>query len=266
MTNPTLKKTKKQPKFYLKDRLFNRAKVEKLASEIAHVYDEFDKVEFIENVIREFPNLELKGRIHHITEMLRVHLPEDYREAIQIIRRALPAELDNTLTDGDYGDFIYAPYGEYVAKYGLDKKHLTESLAMLSEITRRFSAEYAIRDFINSHEDEVYSRLRDWSQSEHYHVRRLASEGSRPRLPWGKKINLHYTKSALILDNLYYDKTRYVTRSVANHLNDISKIDGVYVLAKLDEWEASGKHNIKEMQFIRSHATRTLRKHAKKIV
>ncbi len=254
---------KKKPKFYLKDILFNREKVNKIANEIELAINnrfDFNKDNFINDIIKEFQKLELKERIYHIRDTLYKYLPSDYLLAIEIIKSALPEELNNNLTDGDYGDFIYAPYSEYISKYGIDKKYLNKSLTMLEEITKRFSVEYAIRDFWNNYENETYDKFIKWSKSKNYHVRRLASEGSRMRLPWGKKINLDYRKTEKILDNLFYDKTRYVTRSVANHLNDISKIDKDYVLRKLEEWKNSNKQNIKEMEFIIKHATRSIRK------
>lgn len=257
------KKVKKIPKFYLKDQLFNRQKVEKLAGEIFAVYTDFKKEAFVEDTMRKFPELELKERMHHITQMLWKYLPKDYKKAISIIQKALPPELDNHKKDGDFWDFIYAPYGEFIAKYGLEAPYLSQSLLMLEDITKRFSAEYAIRDFWNTFEKEVHKKFLEWSKSEYYHVRRLASEGSRPRLPWGKKIQLHYKKTEKILDNLFHDTTRYVTRSVANHLNDISKIDPDFVLKKLEQWEKSKKQHPKEMEFIKRHATRTLRKKKK---
>jgi 3-methyladenine DNA glycosylase AlkC len=110
---------------------------------------------------------------------------------------------------------------------------------MLEEITKRFSAEYPIRAFWKTFEEETFEKFVEWSKSPYYHVRRLASEGSRPRLPWGKKILLHYTRTEVFLDVLFTDTARYVTRSVANHLNDISKIDPEFVMRKLDAWENS---------------------------
>lgn len=267
------KKVKKVPSFYLKDRLFNREKVEKLASELQTGFEfykkKFQKENFVKEVLEKFSELELKQRITHITEILHKYFKNvnaNYLQAIKIIQKAMPSELDNNLSDGDYGDFIYAPYAEYIAKHGLEKKYLEISLNMLEEITKRFSAEFAIREFWNQHEKKVYKKFLEWSKHKNYHVRRLASEGSRPRLPWGKKINLQFTKTEKILDNLFSDKTRYVTRSVANHLNDISKIDREFVLRKLKEWQAKNKihkkQNDKEMEFIKRHATRTLRKKA----
>jgi len=86
----------------------------------------------------------------------------------------------------------------------------------------------------------------------------LASEGLRPKLPWAKKLTIEYGQALFILDNIFYDKTRYVTRSVANHLNDISKINAELVVSTLKRWKASGKQNSKEMDYIISHALRTL--------
>ncbi len=263
---------KKEKKFLLKDILFNKQKVQNLANQIEKSCKEtfisnekvFKKEDFVKDILKEFPFLELKERMYCMRDNLYKYLNQDmqidYLEAIEIIKKSLPDELDNTKTDGDFGDFIYAPYAEYVSHFGLEKKHLKKSLNMLEEITKRFSSEYAIRHFWNEYEEETYLKFLSWSKSPYYHVRRLASEGSRPRLPWGKKINLHYTKTEKILDNLFYDKCRYVTRSVANHLNDISKIDKDFVIRKLNEWEKSNKQNEKEFEFIKKHATRTIRK------
>jgi 3-methyladenine DNA glycosylase AlkC len=100
--------------------------------------------------------------------------------------------------------------------------------------------------------------MKEWAKSEHYHQRRLASEGTRPSLPWAIKVNLDYKKPIEILDVLYCDNTRYVTRSVANHMNDISKRDASLVLDTLRKWKNSKKQNKKEMDFIISHSLRTL--------
>ena len=106
--------------------------------------------------------------------------------------------------------------------------------------------------------------MKQWSKSDHYHFRRLASEGTRASLPWGIKINLDYKKPIEILDGLYYDNTRFVTRSVANHMNDISKKDASLVLDILKKWKDSKKQNKKEMDFIISHSLRTLVKDGNK--
>lgn len=117
---------------------------------------------------------------------------------------------------------------------------------------------------MNEFPEETFERIKKWSKSDHYHQRRLASEGTRPSLPWCIKIDLDYKKPLEILDSLYADKTRYVTRSVANHMNDISKKDPKLVIETLKRWNSEGKQDIKEMDFIISHSLRTLVKDGNK--
>ena len=194
--------------------------------------------------------------------MLAKYLPSDYVEACNVLLKALPKKLDATKTDDDFGDFIYAPYGEFVSSYGCTQKHLNFSLGVLREITKRFSVEYAIRDFINHFPKETLEMLDVCCTSKNYHERRLVSEGSRPKLPWAKKLNIGYEVPMVLLDKLYMDKTRYVTRSVANHLNDIAKIDASLVIETLKRWKKDNKQESKEMEFMVSHALRTLVKDA----
>jgi 3-methyladenine DNA glycosylase AlkC len=245
-------------KFSLKDHLFNKTKVERIAEEIHDVYPPFRKAVFVRDVVNNFPKLELKARISWIAECLRKHLPEEYTGALVLLLKALPPASDPELTDNDFGDFMYAPYAEYVARYGCTKKHLAISLRALREITQRFSAEYAIRNFINAFPDETMKELLAWTGDPNYHVRRLCSEGSRPKLPWAQKINTPIAAPITILDRLFEDKTRYVTRSVANHINDLSKADPELAIRTLIRWQKSGRQHPDEMNYIIKHALRTL--------
>jgi 3-methyladenine DNA glycosylase AlkC len=245
-------------KFSLKDFLFNWDKLTKIALEIQNVYPEFKADEFVENTTAKFPELELKQRISWIREQLKKYLPADYRTAVQVLVKSLPPPNDITKSDNDFGDFIYAPYNDFVSHYGRNKKDLTFSLEAINEITQRFSAEDAIRYFINDYPKETLATLLKWSTDPHYHVRRLASEGTRPKLPWSQKINLDVEKPIPLLDQLFSDSTRFVTRSVANHLNDISKVKPDLVLETLTRWQKSEKQNTKEMEFIIKHSLRTL--------
>ncbi len=142
MTRPT--------RLPLKDQLFNRAKVAALAAELASVQAEFRADDFVHAVVARFPDLALKERIAWIAECLARHLPGDYRPAVGVILRSLPAPSDPARSDGDFGDFIYAPYAEYVAQRGCTSDDLNFSLAALRGLTMRFSAEDAIRTFINN--------------------------------------------------------------------------------------------------------------------
>jgi 3-methyladenine DNA glycosylase AlkC len=245
-------------KFSLKDQLFNEGKIIKIANDIARVYPAFKKDKFIKNVVQSFPELELKQRITHITECLRNHLPESYAEALEIILNSLPEPCNPTLNDNDFGDFIYAAHGQFVAQFGCSEEFLELSLDALEAITMRFSAEYAIRNFINAFPEKTLNRIQHWSKHLHYHVRRLASEGTRPKLPWGMKIGLSVEAPLSILDTLHADSTSFVTRSVANHLNDIAKTHPDLVLERLNHWKKQKLQNPKELDFIIRHALRTL--------
>ncbi len=251
-------------RFSLKDHLFNKTKVQKIAREIKNVYLEFEDKNFISKVVKQFPELELKERIAWIRQCLREFLPQDYRQAVKILLKALPPELDPKKTDNDFGEFIYAPYNDFVAFYGREKIHLKFSLAALKEMTKRFSAEDAIRYFINDYPKETLAELQKWSKDKNYHVRRLCSEGTRPKLPWSPKIILTPGEALPVLANLFSDKTRYVTRSVANHLNDIAKTNPDLVIRTLVRWEKSKQQNLTEMDFITRHALRTLIKQGNK--
>jgi 3-methyladenine DNA glycosylase AlkC len=245
-------------KVLLKDLLFNEAKVEQVAAEMRRIYPSFKENEFVRDVLGKFPELELKARIKWMAECLKKHLPVDYREAVKVILRSLPPPNNPELSDGDFGDFIHAPYAEYVARYGCTKEHLAFSLDALYQLAMRFSAEDAIRHFINAFPEETLGMILEWSKDTHYHVRRLCSEGTRPKLPWSQKIAIPFTAPIPILDNLFSDSTRFVTRSVANHINDISKIDPDFAIATLSRWKSSGKQTPEEMDFIVRHALRTL--------
>ncbi len=245
-------------KFSLKDHLFNQSKINQLATELQALHPSFPTEAFRSEVLEAFPRLELKERIDHISHCLKKYLPDDYTQALGLILQALPPALDETLSDNDFGDFIYAPYSAFVATYGCSREYLNLSLQAIKQITQRFSAEYAIRYFINVFPEETMQELQNWTKSSNYHVRRLCSEGTRPKLPWAQKINLAPQAALPLLQQLYCDPTRYVTRSVANHLNDLSKIDAELVLNTLKKWKKEGGQVEKEMEFLSRHALRSL--------
>ncbi|MEM7773082.1 MAG: DNA alkylation repair protein [Cyanobacteria bacterium P01_A01_bin.37] len=249
---------KAKSSFSLKDQLFNPHKVEYLGGLISQIYTAFDQAAFQHAVVKEFPELELKERIAHIATCLHRYLPNNYLIALEIILSSLPPALDPTKTDDDFGDFIFAPLSLFVATYGCTQDYLEVSLQALKEITKRFSAEDAIRYFINTFPDETCRFLFHCAQDDNYHVRRLASEGTRPKLPWSQKLIIDYRQPLPILGVLFADKTRYVTRSVANHLNDISKVDSPLVIETLNQWHTSGKQTVEEMKFITQHGLRSL--------
>jgi len=238
-------------KILLKNEFFNKETVSVLSSVIKDIYEPFKEDEFISDIISEFSNLELMGRIHWITEMLTKYLPDSYTDSVNILYKSLS-------NISDEGMFVFSSYPDFVALNGCSEDNLKLSLKMLGEFTKMFSAEFAIRGFINMFPNETYLKMLEWSYSKDVHQRRLASEGLRPKLPWAKGISFDINRGILPLDNLFYDSERYVTRSVANHLNDISKINPLLVLDKLEKWRKSRKQNEKEMSYIISHSLRTL--------
>jgi 3-methyladenine DNA glycosylase AlkC len=242
----------------LKDQLFTREKVELIAGEIERVHPAFRAGEFVAAVVARIPELELKARIDWITTCLEGHLPPDFRRAVGVLVGSLPAPVDPAHSDGDFGDFIYAPYAEYVARHGCTADDLEFSLAALREITTRFSAEFAIRPFLNLFPNQVLATLQVWTEDQHYHVRRLCSEGTRPRLPWARSLMLPHDVGIPLLDRLFADPTRYVTRSVANHVNDVSKKDPDLALDTLERWRSLGHQQPREMSYVIRHAARTL--------
>ncbi len=245
-------------KFSLKDHLFNIDRVRYLASQFSGVDSQFDGSGFVRKVMKRLGELELKQRIVWIAETLEQFLPEDYPSAAKLILAALPPELDPTLSDDDFGDFIIAPLGEIIVRRGISDQHLALSLKMLKEITKRFSMEDALRAFINAHPEKTLRELAKWTRDRNYHVRRLVSEGTRPRLPWSGRLSIDFRLPLPFLNQLHADSTRYVTRSVANHLNDIAKLDPELVLETLKRWCHEGKQNRVELEWICRHSLRTL--------
>lgn len=243
--------------FSLKDQLFNLEKTRYLAGLFAAVDPGFDAPGFETRVMSRFPELELKQRIHWIAEVLEGHYNAPLPEVAPVLRAALPPPLDPGKSDDDFGDFIFAPLGEFVVSKGLED-HPDLSLDLLEELTQRFSMEYAIRPFLNRWPDLTLARMEVWADHGHFHVRRLASEGTRPRLPWGLGITLDLRAPLPLLDRLHADRARFVTRSVANHLNDIAKKEPDLVVETLRRWRDAGQQTEKEMAWITAHACRGL--------
>lgn len=244
--------------FSLKDQLFNPGKVQDLARALHRADPAFDSTGFAAEASAGLPERELKARIDWICSCLQRHLPADYPQAVAQILKALPPPLDPTRMDDDFGDFIYAPYGEYIARYGCQPEQLALSLDALHSLTQRFSVEGPIRVFLKAFPAETLVRLQQWQHDPNYHVRRLVSEGTRPRLPWYLRLNLPLSETLPLLETLHADRARFVTRSVANHLNDISKTDPEAVLRTLRHWQQLQRQQPDELAYITRHGLRSL--------
>lgn len=244
--------------FSLKDVLFNTQTVTQIANLFAQADPAFKADLFIQNTLAQFPQLELKERSTCIAKQLHALLPNNYNQAVTVLLKALPPPLDPHKTDDDFGQFVFASYSEFIALYGCSEEYFEVSLQALKEITKRFSVEYALQSFINAFPQKTLAELTLWAADSNYHVRRAASEGTRPRLPWGKKICYTAKDTMPLLNILHKDSTRFVTRSVANHLNDYSKTDPRLVLKTLTHWQTVPLQTQKELQWLTKHALRTL--------
>lgn len=186
--------------------------------------------------------LEMKARAEHIGAALEATLPADFGAAADAIEAALapplPDDRLNAPADGSDGlrGWILWPVGEFVARRGLQDPE--RALRTLHALTQRFTAEFAIRPFIVEHPALVFDTLARWCDDPSPHVRRLVSEGSRPRLPWGLRLRALVadpSPTLPLLRALQDDPSAYVRRSVANHLNDIGKDHPAVVAAWLEE-------------------------------
>ncbi len=224
----------------------------------------FDPKAFRRQAERGLADLELKQRVDHLIAVLHRHLPEHYPDAALILQQ-LPAawHLDTALAqDGDptVGSFAAWPLIDYTAVHGLE--HPSEALDVLGTLTPMFSAEFAIRPFLARYPEQTFQKMQAWSLAEDPHVRRLASEGCRPRLPWGKAVaHLSDADSPAwdLLQALREDPSPYVRRSVANHWNDRSKSHPDQLLDRLEAWKKqSGKSWTDAQQRTLRHSLRSL--------
>lgn len=235
----------------------------RLRNALATVLTDFNKEAFEHECLNSLETLELKERVSHIISILHVHLPSDFIEASHILYSIKPI--------WDYGDpddalksFAAWPLVDYIAIYGLE--HPQESLKLLKELTSLFSAEFAIRPFIIKYPNDCHSAFEQWVVDDSSDVRRLVSEGTRPKLPWGiqlKQFVLDPTPNIPLLNKLCNDSSLYVRRSVANHLNDIAKDHPAVVINTCKQWL---QKPTKEIQWLIKHATRTLVKAGNKDV
>jgi 3-methyladenine DNA glycosylase AlkC len=197
--------------------------IERIAGDIAAVHPAFPRREFVAMASDEFLDLELTGRARHIAAALAATLPSDRAEALGILEASLGPPLGDREAEG-MASFVYLPHVYFVAAHGLD--HFEEAMSFQYEVTRRFTAEFSIRAFLEAHTERTLGRLREWTVDPDMHVRRLVSEGTRPRLPWAPRLQRFIEDPSPVVDlleRLKDDPAEYVRRSVANNLNDISK-------------------------------------------
>ncbi|WP_374373746.1 hypothetical protein [Dongia sp.] len=218
--------------------MFNKAAVDWLAGRLGSAWPDFPAAKFKRAILADLPALELIARVDRIALEMQATLPADFRKAVRIVTKALgapPPAGDGT----DFGSFRVLPCHRFVAQAGLD--HTDHALAYFKDTTRHFSGEFDIRPFLVRDQARVLGVMRDWADDKDWRVRRLASEGARPRLPWGLRLQALVADPAPllpILEALRDDPIEAVRRSVANSLNDIAKDHPDLAVEILGAWRS----------------------------
>ena len=197
--------------------------VRRIAALVAAVHPAFDTEAFLRDALDGYDALELMPRGRHIADALRRHLPDDYEAALAVLMASVE-RAPTRIEGGSLASFLFLPHTCFVAAHGLD--HFEASMQAQYRLTQRFTAEFSIRPFLDRHPQATLARLAEWASDPHEAVRRLVSEGTRPRLPWAPRVRalLRDPRPGLaLLERLKDDPSPTVRRSVANHLNDIGK-------------------------------------------
>ena len=238
----------------MKDGLGPKA-IKRIGSSIALVVPGFNARAFQKDAERGIDELELKARVHHLIAVLHSHYDLPFKKLSRYLQD-LPEVWDRGSAADNKAGFAAWPLIDYIAAHGL--QYPKESLQTLEKLTPLFSAEFAVRPFIQQHTDITYAKLLEWCEHDSEHVRRLASEGSRPRLPWGMRLP-QFIKDpqplAAILEKLKVDESLYVRRSVANNLNDISKDNADWMIELCGAWLGDAHQH---SDWIVKHALRSL--------
>ncbi|RQP24819.1 DNA alkylation repair protein [Piscinibacter terrae] len=227
--------------------LLNAAVVADMSDRLRKAWPRFDAKRFETLALDGLDELEMKARAMHLCTALEGTLPGDFKLSADILRKAI---------EGGLAKWALWPVGEYVSRHGLG--HPDRALEVLHALTQNFTAEWAIRPFILQHPELTFATLARWVADPSEHVRRLVSEGSRPRLPWGlqlKPLIADPTPTLPLLEALMDDDSDYVRKSVANHLNDIAK-DHPHLVADWLDKHLPGA-SAKRKALLR-HASRTL--------
>ncbi len=237
-------------------RWFGENLAEILAEKISPVYKKFDVKKYIKHISSSCKDLEYTARINLHADALKEFLPRDYKKSVEILMKTLGEE--NKEETGMFTNFYWLmPFAKFVEKYGLED--FKTSIKAIEEITKRNTGEYAIRPFIKKYPKESLAVLETWSKSKNFHLRRLSSEGLRPKLPWATKLEIFIKNPKpvfKILNNLIKDDIKFVQKSVANNIADylkVNKEEGVKFLKKYL------KSKNKNTQWIIKHATRKIK-------
>lgn len=231
----------------------------RIARMIGAQHASFPQRDFVADALRGYEELDLMARGRHLANTLRQHLPRDYAAAIEILLASLGPKPESTDLQG-MAPFLYLPHVVFVSEFGLD--HFELSMRAQYELTQRFTAEFSIRAYLQRHPEQTLARLREWIDDPNLHVRRLVSEGTRPRLPWAPRLR-EFQKDPravlALLELLKDDPELYVRRSVANNLNDIGKDHPELLFKTCRRWM---KNASPERAWLVRHALRSALKRA----
>jgi 3-methyladenine DNA glycosylase AlkC len=233
----------------------NDCVAEWLGARVLDVWPMFPTEAYRASYVDQLEPLELKARAQHVGQVLRQALPDDMEEALTILTEAIRATPEFGEDDLQSGWPMFS-INSLVVDHGVD--HPERSLALLYEVTKRFTSEFGIRPFLEHHTESTLELLHTWVDDSNVHVRRLVSEGTRPRLPWAPQIKTFIADPAPILpllEKLKDDPEEYVRRSVANNLNDICKDHPDTMLDVVEGWSRNAP--APRQKLIR-HACRTL--------
>ena len=234
--------------------IFNPSAVSAISDLVKQAYGAFDVRSFRRTATAGLADLELLPRAKHIAAALHRHLPSDVPTALDIIVRALPKPPE-VEENQEFSSFIYMPFTIYVAEHGLP--HFDKAMHANYELTQRFTAEFSIRPYLIHHQERTLETLHEWATDPSHHVRRLVSEGTRPRLPWASRLPAFQKDPRpvlALLEKLKDDPSLYVRRSVANNLNDIGKDNPNVLFSTAKKW-LKGAHPNRE--WVVNHALRS---------
>jgi len=226
--------------------IFNAERLQHIADEMSAVYPAFKAKAFLAHANHGLTEMSVMQRMARVAESLHAVLSLKYEDTLDVLRELAPR-----LNSG----FVSMCLPHYVASYG--GHAFDTSMDALKYFTTFGSSEFAIRHFLRSDLERSLEKMHDWTRDENHHVRRLASEGSRPRLPWSFRLEAVQANPQLaagILDRLKADESLYVRKSVANHLNDVTKVHPEWVLDTIEGWSLDNKHTA----WIAKHALRSL--------
>ncbi len=237
--------------------VFNRDLVAAIGHHLARHDSAFDADRFCALAGAGLDDLELKARSAQITAALEACLPADFPRACALLIAALAPHPEGARADAEgLRGWAIMPMADFIAARGL--AHFDLSMEALAVMTPRFTAEGAVRPFIAADPGRAMAWLLAWAESPDPHLRRLASEGSRPRLPWFMQLRAFVADPAPLiplLTRLRDDPSEYVRRSVANNLNDIAKDHPDLVAGIAADWIKDAPPD--RARLIR-HACRTL--------